>query len=166
MTQEVRTYYADSVHAKRTSGGLMQIPVDGIEVPAEGLCAYVDDITLAGQLSAVNAHNQRLYVVEYTPFDFMYTTGNTVKAYEDMSDTSAPTATLTIQEVPSGLAEGSPFQQYQYMVDLPKTQQNPNCGSVFLKKDETTAVLGGVLFHAVVDPASPRTLSPSKTRSP
>ena len=64
MMQEVRTHYADSVHATRTSGGLMQIPlVEGIEVPAEGLCAYIDDVTLAGQLSAVNAHNQRLYVV-------------------------------------------------------------------------------------------------------
>ena len=74
MTQEVRTYYADSVHATRTPGGLMQIPLtEGIEVPAEGLCAYVDDITLAGQLSAVNSHNQRLYVVEYTPFDFSST---------------------------------------------------------------------------------------------
>ena len=55
MTQEVRTYYADSVHATRTPGGLLSIPVDGIEVPAEGLCAYIDDVTLAGQLSAVSA---------------------------------------------------------------------------------------------------------------
>ena len=73
MTQEVRTYYADSVHAVR-KGGLMQIPlVEGIEVPAEGLCAYIDDVTLAGQLSSVNVHNQRLYVVETTPVSFDFT---------------------------------------------------------------------------------------------
>ena len=71
----------------------MRIPLtEGIEVPAEGLCAYVDDITLAGQLSAVNSHNQRLYVVEYTPFDFRY--HGTVKAHEDISDPDAATATM------------------------------------------------------------------------
>ena len=65
MTQEVRSYYTDSVGAAR-KGGLMQIPlVEGIEVPAEGLC-----VTLAGQLLSVNRHNQRLYVVEKSPYDF------------------------------------------------------------------------------------------------
>ena len=108
MTQEVRTYYADSVHAVR-KGGLMQIPlVEGIEVPAEGLCAYIDDVTLAGQLSSVNAHNQRLYVAETTPVSFNFT--GTVSAFGE-GNTSTP---IVIQNVPSGLPEGSPFAQYQY----------------------------------------------------
>ena len=108
MTQEVRTYYADSVHAIR-KGGLMQIPlVEGIEVPAEGLCAYIDDVTLAGQLSSVNAHNQRLYVVETSPVSFDF--AGTVDAVGD--DPNVITQ-INLQNVPSGLAAGSPFAQYQ-----------------------------------------------------
>ena len=149
MTQEVRTYYADSVHAVR-KGGLMQIPlVEGIEVPAEGLCAYIDDVTLAGQLSSVNAHNQRLYVAETTPVSFNFT--GTVNAF-GKGNTSTP---IVIQNVPSGLPQGSPFAQYQYMADLPVTQQSPTGGTVFLSPDETTALLAGVLFHGHVDPANP-----------
>ena len=149
MTQEVRTYYADSVHETR-KGGLMQIPlVEGIEVPAEGLCAYIDDVTLAGQLSAVNAHNQRLYVAETSPFGFDF--AGTVDAIGDDPNVIQE---IVIQNVPS-LPAGSPFAQYMYMADLPETQQNPAGGTVFFSPDETSAVLAGVLFHGVVDPTDP-----------
>ena len=110
MTQEVRTYYADSVHAIR-KGGLMQIPlVEGIEVPAEGLCAYIDDVTLAGQLSSVNAHNQRLYVAETTPFGFDF--AGTVDAIGDDPNVIQQ---IVIQNVPTVLPAESPFRQYLYL---------------------------------------------------
>ena len=138
MTQEVRTYFADSVHAIRKSG-LLQIPlVEGIEVPAEGLCAYIDDVTLAGQLSAVNAHNQRLYVVEKSPFDFDFT--GTVSAFGDSLDESTD---IAIQKVPSNLVQNSPFAQYLYMANLPVTQQSPNGGTVFFQSRRDKRAAGG-----------------------
>ena len=147
MTQEVRTYFADSVHAIRKSG-LLQIPlVEGIEVPAEGLCAYIDDVTLAGQLSAVNAHNQRLYVVEKSPFDFDFT--GTVSAFGDSLDESTD---IVIQKMPSNLVQNSPFAQYLYMANLPVTQVGTEARSLFFSRTGDEAVFA----NPPVDPARPR----------
>ena len=70
MTQELRTLYVDSAWCDRDAVGGLSLPLPNqIEVPGQDLVASVDDFTIAGQFTAVNAHTNKLYGLEQTPKD-------------------------------------------------------------------------------------------------
>ena len=96
ISSELRTLFVDSVHTRKNNNGSYTLPLFeqiGIQV---GSVAYVDDITLAGQYSAVNLTNNRLFVVEVSPGDARFTeNGGAAVIATDWDDKTVGIAFLT-----------------------------------------------------------------------
>ena len=91
----------------------------------------VDDFTLAGNISSVSFHANRLYVLERTPkkpFDYV----RSVQARDNPADSPV---TLTISETPAD--RHTDLEQFTLMCDLPTTQVNPQGGKMLFYPDDT-----------------------------
>ena len=54
-SMELRTLFVDSTHTSRDGAGSYRLMLpEQMEIPGGGMVAYVDDVSLAGQISAVN----------------------------------------------------------------------------------------------------------------
>ena len=73
ISSELRTLFVDSVHTRKNNNGSYTLPLFEQIGIQPGMVGYVDDITLAGQYSAVNLTNNKLYVLEVTPGDARFT---------------------------------------------------------------------------------------------
>ena len=73
ISSELRTLFVDSVHTRKNNNGSYTLPLFEQIGIQPGMVGYVDDISLAGQYSAVNLTNNKLYVLEVTPGDARFT---------------------------------------------------------------------------------------------
>ena len=64
ISSELRTLFVDSVHTRKNNNGSYTLPLFEQIGIQPGMVAYVDDITLAGQYSAVNLTCNKLFVLE------------------------------------------------------------------------------------------------------
>ena len=72
MTQELRTLYVDSHWCERDASGGLALPLtEQMEVPSDDLVAFVDEFTISGQFTAVNASSKFEYYI-----DLLSTQGN------------------------------------------------------------------------------------------
>ena len=68
ISQDIRTLYCDSNWCNVDSDGSFRLDMfETIEVK-EGMVAYVDDITVQGSMPHVSTANNRIYVIERTPY--------------------------------------------------------------------------------------------------
>ena len=130
ISSDLRTLFVDSVHTRKNSNGSYSLALFEQIGIQPGMVAYVDDLTISGQFSHVNLTNNKVYVLESTPDIFDFT--QLVKA-KDWAGVEADVA-FGMTHAP----EGNPFHDWTWNAQLPKTDQNPNGGSVFLKNDDST----------------------------
>ena len=165
ISSDLRTLFVDSVHTRKNNNGSYTLPLFEQIGIQPGMVAYVDDITLAGQYSAVNLTNNKLYVLEVTPGDARFTeNGGAAVLATDWNDKTAGLAFLT---TPAQIA-GTPLEDFTYYANLPKTDQNPNGGTLFVKNDDALNpyLFVGEVFHEIINPLSvPNPLPPSDTVS-
>ena len=73
ISQDIRTLYVDSNWCNVDSDGSFRLDMfDTIEVK-EGNVAFVDDITIQGSMPHVSTANNKLYVIEKTPYQWDFT---------------------------------------------------------------------------------------------
>ena len=120
ISSELRTLFVDSVHTHKNSNGSYTLPLFEQIGIQPGMVAYVDDITLAGQYSAVNLTNNKIYVLEVTPGDALFTEdgGSPILA----TDWDNKTISLSFLDTPAQIA-GTPLADFPYYVSLPKTEK-------------------------------------------
>ena len=141
MASETRSIYIDASHCSNNEGILTYPLPNNLEVQGQDLVAMVDDFTLAGNISSVSFHANRLYVLERTPkkpFDYV----RSVQARDDPADSPV---TLTISETPAD--RHTDLEQFTLMCDLPTTQVNPQGGKMIFYPDDTGLRLIGHIFH-------------------
>ena len=165
ISSELRTLFVDSVHTRKNNNGSYTLPLFEQIGIQPGMVAYVDDITLAGQYSAVNLTNNKLYVLEVTPGDARFTeNGAAAVIATDWDDKTVGIAFMT---TPAQI-EGTSLKEFTYYANLPKTEQNPNGGTLFVKNDDglNPYLFVGEVFHEVINPLSvPNPLPESDTVS-
>ena len=120
ISSELRTLFVDSVHTQKNSNGSYTLPLFEQIGVQPGMVAYVDDITLAGQYSAVNLTNNKLYVLEVTPGDARFTENGAAAILA--TDWDNNTVGLAFQDTPAQIA-GTPLEDFPYYVNLPKTEK-------------------------------------------
>ena len=164
ISTDLRTLFVDSVHCRKDTAGSYRLPLFEQIGIQPGMVAYVDDITLAGQYSAVNLTN-KLYVLEVTPGDARFTeSGGAAVLATDWTGNTVGVAFLT---TPTQVT-GTPLEEFTYYCNLPKTDQNPNGGTLFVKNDDALNpyLCVGEVFHTTINPLSvPNPLPPSDTVS-
>ena len=73
ISQDIRTLYVDSNWCNVDADGSFRLDMhETIEVK-EGNVAYVDDITIQGSMPHVSTANNKLYVIEKTPYQWDFT---------------------------------------------------------------------------------------------
>ena len=119
MASETRSIYIDASHCSNNEGILTYPLPNNLEVQGQDLVAMVDDFMLAGNISSVSFHANRLYVLERTPkqpFDYV----RSVQARDNPADSPV---TITISETPAD--RHTSLQQFTLMCELPTMQVNP-----------------------------------------
>ena len=112
MTSETRSIYIDASHCSNNEGILTYPLPNNLEVMGQDLVAMVDDFTLAGNISSVSPHANKLYVLERTPkkpFNYV----QIVQARDNLTD--APVG-ITISETPGN--RHSTLEQFTMMCEL------------------------------------------------
>ena len=95
ISQDIRTLYVDSNWCNvDPDGSFRQDMFDTMEVK-EGNVAYVDDITIQGSMPHVSTANNKLYVIERTPYqwDFAGTVSTSAGALTVIKNTDGNSAT-------------------------------------------------------------------------
>ena len=98
ISQDIRTLYCDSNWCNVDPDGSFRLDMfETIEVK-EGMVAYVDDITVQGSMPHVSTANNRIYVIEKTPYLWKFE-GNVSTTAGDLTVVKTQMQTVTSTNV-------------------------------------------------------------------